>query len=138
MVYFLSPLSAFTACIASEGKNEKADKIKNKKSCLLHLSFYPCVRIMPQLLIHWENGKLDFVQDTTISSCKINGDFVPASIGRKCRLIRSIAAEFLVDFYICVDLPDKGTCSHVTYRSTHDSQSSTEHSHVAKIEWRLK
>lgn len=51
---------------------------------------------------------------------------VSALLLRLCRV--------LVDFHICVDLPHKGTCSHVTHRSTHDSQSSAEHSHVAKVE----
>lgn len=118
VVYFLFPFICIRSAFPPEGKTKsRSNKIKNKKSCLFHLSFYPCVRIVSQVLIHRENGKLDFVQDTTISSCKINGDFVPALIGRKCRLICSVTAELLVDFHICVDLPHEGTCSHVTNRS---------------------
>lgn len=42
--------------------------------------------------------------------------------------------RLLVNFHICVDLPHKGTCSHVSNGTTHYSQGSAEHGHVAKVE----
>lgn len=119
VVYFFFRLICIYGLHFNRRQKQKSDQIKQKikSPVCFTLHFTLVYASCRKVLIHRENGKLDFVQDTTIFSCKINGDFVPALIGKKCRLICSVTVELLVNFHICVNLPHEGTCSHVTHRS---------------------